>query len=145
MNADSASHDGEELVVELYKSLRAEVMNYLEKVPALWLQKFILIGFMSAFLLTRKDNLNFTGKGSGAEFGFDAALVAIALVACFLDAKMLEYALHARAISTFIEQEFTKVGVLSRWEKTLWGYSGNSFSRGIVRIRSATTVCVTVF
>jgi len=144
MDADSASQDREELVVELYKSLRAETSNYFEKIPALWLQKFILIGLMLAFLLTRKGTLNLTGKGSGEEFGFDAVLVAIALLACFLDAKMLEYSLHARAISAFIEDEFTDIGMLARWEQTLWGYGGKSFARRIIRVRSATTVLVTV-
>jgi hypothetical protein len=145
MNANSASRGDEDLVVELYKSLRAEASNYIEKVPALWLQKFILIGLMLAFLLTRKGSLNFTGKGSGVELGFDAALIGIALLACFLDAKILEYGLHARAISTFIEEEFAHVRILPEWEKTLWGYGSNNFSRGIIRIRSATTVFVTVF
>jgi hypothetical protein len=144
MKADSAPQNHEDLVVELYKNLRAEASNYIDKIPALWLQKFILTGLILAFLLTRKDSLNFTGKGGGAEFGFDAALVTIALLACFLDAKILEYSLHARAISIFIEDEFSYVSALPQWEKTLWGYGSNSFGRGIVRLRSATTVFVTV-
>jgi hypothetical protein len=144
VNADSDSQDREELVIELYKSLRAEVSGYLEKVPALWLQKFILIGAMLAFLLTRKNTLNFIGKGNGEELGFDAALVAIVLLACFLDAKILEYSLHARAISAFIQDEFSDVGVLGRWEKTLWGYGSDRFARRLICIRSITTVIVTV-
>jgi|SRR5271165_3048817 len=144
MGADADSQDREDLVVELYKSLRTEVSSYLEKIPALWLQKFILIGAMLAFLLTRKNTLNFIGNGSGEELGFDAALVAIALMACFLDAKILEYSLHARAISAFIEDEFADIGILGRWEKTLWGYGGDSFARRLIRIRSITTVIVTV-
>lgn len=144
MNDNSAFQDHEEFRIELYKSLRAEESSYLEKIPALWLQKFILIGVMLAFLLTRKEALNITGRGSGEELGFDAALVAIALLACFLDAKILEYSLHARAVSRFIEDEFTDVGVLVRWEKTLWGYGEeDSYARKLVRRRSATTVFVT--
>jgi hypothetical protein len=144
MKAGSASQYHESLEVELYKSLRSEASSYIGKIPALWLQKFVLIGLMLAFLLTRQSDLNFIGRAGGAESSFDAALVAITLLACFLDAKILECALHARAISAFIEHEFADTGALPRWERTLWGYSNNNFIRGIVRIRSGVTVFVTV-
>jgi hypothetical protein len=143
MKAGSASQDHEDLKVELYKCLRTEASGYLDKIPALWLQKFVLIGLMLAFLLTRQSDLNFIGKTGGAESSFDIALVAVAILACFLDAKILEYALHARAISAFIEQEFADTGALPRWERTLWGYSSDKFIRRTVRIRSVTTVFVT--
>jgi hypothetical protein len=53
MNADSASQYHENLKVELYKTLRKESSTYIDKIPALWLQKFVLIGLMLALLLTR--------------------------------------------------------------------------------------------
>jgi hypothetical protein len=144
MKANSVSQQQGELVVELYKSLRGEAASYVEKVPGLWLQKFILLGTMLAFLLTQKESLDVTGPVDQSELAFDVALVAVALLASLLDAKILEYGLHARAISHFLETEFSQVDVLARWEATLWGYSSNEFDVGLVRMRSATTVLVTV-
>jgi hypothetical protein len=96
MQDDSIAAKREELVVELYKTLRSEASVYIEKVPALWLQKFILIGAMLAFLLTQKQSLDFIGEGDPAELAYDLALTSVPILACLLDAKILEYGLHAR-------------------------------------------------
>jgi hypothetical protein len=40
-----------DLDVELDKSLRAEASGYVEKVPTLWLQEFLLSGAVLAFLV----------------------------------------------------------------------------------------------
>ncbi|GAB3062520.1 hypothetical protein GCM10027053_26240 [Intrasporangium mesophilum] len=133
-----------ELVLELYKSLRSEASVYIEKVPALWLQKFILIGTLLAFLLTQKKSFDVIGAGDPAELAFDIALVAIVVIAGLLDAKIMEYGLHARVISRFIEDEFSSHAVIGRWEQTLWGYSDRQFQRNLVKLRSTTTVLVTV-
>jgi len=144
MDADLTAAKRDELVVELYKSMRAEAIAYIEKVPALWLQKFILVGAMLAFLLTQKDSLDFIGEGDPAEATFDVALLTVPALACLLDAKMLEYGIHARIISSFIESEFSSVSQVRSWERTLWGYSDDSFRDRLTKIRSATTVLVTV-
>ena len=64
-------------------------------------------------------------------------------LACLLDARSYEYGLHARVISRFIEGEFPFERT-RRWERTLWGYSDHRFERQLVKLRSATTVLVTV-
>jgi hypothetical protein len=75
---------------------------------------------------------------------FDVALLAIPLLACLLDAKIMEYGLHARVISRFIEDEFASPSIVARWERTLWGFSDLRFQRTAVKVRSLTTVLVTV-
>jgi hypothetical protein len=129
--------------IELYKSLKAESSVYIEKVPALWLQKFVLIGGLIAFLLTQDERFDVVGKGDAADTAFDVALLSIPVLACLLDAKIMEYGLHARVISRFIEVEFPSHRS-QRWERTLWGYSHKPFERRLVMLRSATTVLVTV-
>ena len=62
MAEDSHATEPPELVVELYKSLRSEASIYIEKVPALWLQKFILVGALLAFLLSGRT---YCGSVSG--------------------------------------------------------------------------------
>lgn len=116
---------------------------YIEKVPALWLQKFILVGGLIAFLLTQNKSFEMVGEGDAADTAFDIALLAIPVLACLLDAKIMEYGLHARVISRFIEDAFP-LERPQRWERTLWGYSDHPFERRLVKIRSATTVLVTV-
>jgi len=132
-----------EFDLELYKSLRAESAVYLEKVPALWLQKFILIGGLLAFLLTQNESFEVVGDGDAADSAFDVALLAIPVLACLLDAKIMEYGLHARVISEFVENAFP-FERSKHWERTLWGYSDRHFERQLVKLRSATTVLVTV-
>ena len=39
----------ERMELELYKSLRAEAAGYIEKIPALWSQKFLLVGATVTF------------------------------------------------------------------------------------------------
>lgn len=65
--------------VELYKSLRAEGASYLEKVPALWLQKFTLLGAMIAFILMRHKELR-AEEGAGNTLVI-AAVLAIPVLA----------------------------------------------------------------
>ncbi|HVG19287.1 MAG TPA: hypothetical protein VNI02_09545 [Blastocatellia bacterium] len=126
------------LQLELYKNLKQESAAYIEKVPALWLQKFILIGGIIAFIFTEKnvprENLDLLTLGV-------AAIPALALL---LDAKILEYGLHARLISRFVSDTFRHDGVLSGWEELFWGISGPSKDLVLARIRSLTTVVVVV-
>ena len=126
------------LHIELYKNLKQESAAYIEKVPAVWLQKFILIGGIIAFIFTEKnvprENLDLITLG----------VVAIPALALLLDAKILEYGLHARLISRFISDTFRYDGTLSGWEELFWGISGPSKDLVLARIRSLTTVVVVV-
>jgi hypothetical protein len=124
------------LQLELYKSLRAEIAGYVEKVPALWLQKFVLVGAVIAFILANKGEL------SGSGNLLTAAILAIPVLAVLLDAKIGEYALHARAVSRFIQDSF-EGSVAAEWESTLWGDQGNSEIISLVKLRSLMTAVVT--
>ncbi|HEU4451964.1 MAG TPA: hypothetical protein VFR81_02855, partial [Longimicrobium sp.] len=103
----------ETLRLELYKSLRGEVTLYVEKVPGLWLQKFVLVGGMIAFLIGRHEDIAAAEAGS---LLMGAAILAIPVLAALLDAKILEYVLHARAVSRFIARHYESPRVLSDWE-----------------------------
>jgi hypothetical protein len=127
----------EELELELYKSLRTELAGYVEKVPGLWLQKFVLVGAVIAFLVTNHDKL----KGSGNLL--IASVLSIPVLSVLLDAKIVEYGLHARAISMFIANNFSQSPVVAAWEATLWGDKGREDVVSLVRLRSITTVVVT--
>jgi hypothetical protein len=127
--------------VELYKSLRTEEALYLEKVPALWLQKFTLLGAMIAFIVVRHKEL-MAEEATGSAL-LIAAVLAIPVLAMLIDAKILEYGLHARAISRFVRRHATPDSVEARWEGFLWGDEGDPSDVGLVRLRSATTVIVT--
>jgi predicted tellurium resistance membrane protein TerC len=70
-------------------------------------------------------------------------LLAIPVLACLLDAKIMEYGLHARVISEFVENAFP-FERSKHWERTFLGYSERHFERQLVKLRSATTVLVTV-
>jgi hypothetical protein len=132
-----------EFDLELYKSLRGEVTSYVEKVPGLWLQKFLLVGAVIAFLISRHSDLTneTVPQGSGL---LVAAVLSIPVLAALLDAKMLEYGLHARAISRFIASNVPDPSVLGRWESCLWGDKGTSDEvLALVRSRSLMTVVVT--
>ncbi|MFP5260415.1 MAG: hypothetical protein ACLGJB_00775 [Blastocatellia bacterium] len=126
------------LHIELYKNLKQESAAYIEKVPAIWLQKFILIGAIVAFIFTEKnvprDNSALMALG----------IVAIPTLALLLDAKILEYGLHARLISRFVSETFKSDSVLSGWEELFWGISGPSKDLVLARIRSLTTVVVVI-
>ena len=127
-----------DLNLELYKSLRAELVGYVEKVPALWLQKFVLVGGVIAFIVTNQGPL----KGSNELL--TAAIVAIPILSILLDAKIGEYGLHARSISTFIRINFADSAVVAKWESTLWGDGGTPEVVALVKLRSLITVAVTV-
>lgn len=133
--------EGGQIGVELYKSLRAEEASYLEKVPALWLQKFTLVGAMIAFVLTKYRDLTPVGTQGGALL--IAAVCAIPVLAILLDAKILEYGLHARAISRFVHRHTETGSVEASWEAFLWGDKGDARDLALVRLRSAMTVIVT--
>jgi hypothetical protein len=129
-----------DLDVELYKSLRAEASGYVEKVPTLWLQKFLLIGAVLAFLIGQP----FTNiQGFEVPLGVSAVAV-LPILAMFLDAKMLEYALHARAISVFIGEHFATHKPIAAWERAMWGQAGNRTVMRLTRIRSIATWFTTV-
>lgn len=127
-----------DLQLELYKSLRAELVGYVERVPALWLQKFVLVGGVIAFIVTNQEPL----KGSNELL--TAAIVAIPILSILLDAKIGEYGLHARAISTFIGTHFEDSTIVAKWESALWGDGGDSKIKSLVKLRSLITVAVTV-
>ena len=125
-----------DLRLELYKSLRAEVVGYVEKVPGLWLQKFVLVGSVVAFILANKGQL------TGSSNLLIAAILAIPVLAVLLDAKIGEYGLHARAVSRFIQESFGD-SVAREWEATLWGDRGDDKTKSLVRLRSLMTAVVT--
>lgn len=132
----------EEFSLELYKSLRGEVVGYIEKIPAIWLQKFALVGAMIAFLITNYEKLGKPTNDHPQEL-LGAAILAIPILAVLLDAKAVEYSLHARAVSKFIEKNFGSPPVLAAWESTLWGDYGDRGIIPIVRLRSWMTSVVT--
>ena len=110
---------GSVISVELYKSLRAEVASYVEKVPGLWLQKLTLCGGMIAFLITKHTELS-AGMIKGRVL-VGAAVLAVPVLAVLIDAKILEYGLHARAVSRFIRQHVEPASAAAKWEEYLWG------------------------
>lgn len=137
-----SKHDkADGFTLELYKSLRAEANMYVEKVPGLWLQKFILIGAVIAFLVGKHEDL---AKVSPGNTLLIAAIISVPILAILLDAKILEYGLHARAISRFIRANFPEPSILARWEASLWGDEGEQEITELVRVRRLTTVVVTV-
>jgi len=123
--------------LELYKSLRSEAAGYVEKVPGIWLQKFALIGGILAFLIEKHADISSVGGGDTI---FQAAVVAVPILAALLDAKILEYTLHARAISRFIAEKYTQPSVIREWEETLW--VARLWSRS--GLRSLVTILVTI-
>lgn len=132
--------------LELYKSLRSEVILSLEKIPGLWLQKFVLVGAVIAFLITQPAALSEASRTvvlPATTTLLAIAVIAIPVLAALLDAKILEYSLHARVVSRFIETHFTAPAVLGSWETHLWGDRGPRETVALVRLRSLTTVIVT--
>lgn len=126
--------------LELYKSLRGEVTSYVEKVPGLWLQKFVLVGSVIAFLIGKNEDIARVSSGNRIMI---AAISSVPILAMLLDAKILEYGLHARAISQFIKANFPDPPILAKWESSLWGDEGDKEVINLVRFRSLTTVIVT--
>lgn len=138
MKQAEADRPMSELQLELYKHLKAESSTYIQEIPKIWVQKFILIGAIIAFIFTNQSvpqaNSNLLALG----------IAAIPLLALFLDAKILEFGLHTRLISRFVLENFRHDGALARWEKLFWGTSGPGRDLRLARIRSLTTVLVVV-
>lgn len=129
--------------LELYKSLRGEVVSYVEKIPALWLQKFVLVGGMIAFLVVQSEEIVGALGASRGHVLVVISFVAVPVLSLLLDAKILEYGLHARAVSGFIARELADDPVVAEWEDALWGDAGTEEVRRLVKLRSLTTVVVT--
>jgi hypothetical protein len=140
MTPDAPNQDSV-ISLELYKSLRAEVASYVEKVPGLWLQKLTLCGGMIAFLVIKYPELS-AGIVKGRAL-VAAAVLAVPVLAVLIDAKILEYGLHARAVSRFIRRHVETGSAAAKWEDYLWGDDGDAVGLRLVRLRSATTVIVT--
>jgi len=132
----------EDFSLELYKSLRAEAVGYIEKVPAIWLQKFTLVGAVIAFLVINYKEIGGAAQGNPRNV-LGAAILAIPILAILLDAKAVEYSLHARAVSKFIQRGFASPAVLAAWEAVLWGDRGDREILRVVRLRSWMTSFVT--
>jgi len=139
--APDGSNQDSVISLELYKSLRAEAASYVEKVPGLWLQKLTLCGGMIAFLVIKYPELS-AGIVKGRAL-VAAAVLAVPVLAILIDAKILEYGLHARAVSRFIRQHVENASAAAKWEDYLWGDGGDAIGMRLVRLRSATTVIVT--
>jgi hypothetical protein len=139
---DEATTSGADLTVELYKSLRSEIVSYVEKVPALWFQKFLLVGAAIAFLVGNEQVKVLAG--GHPTLVLILATLAFPILAVLLDAKISEYGLHSRAISLFIQRRFPDPAVLADWEACLWGDRGEEEIVSIVKLRSLMTVVVTV-
>lgn len=133
---------------ELYKKLYDESARIREKATSLWLQKLTLLGAVIAFIFIQHRDItqlfvqHEDGTQSAAtptqdpgqllliQFIVICAIFAVAGVALIIDTKILEYAMHARAISQFITEKFGQVELLSEWEGVVWeGRSGNQFAR----------------
>jgi hypothetical protein len=131
----------DEYTLELYKSLRSEIASYMEKVPGLWLQKFVLIGGVIAFLIGKSEEMR---KVNSTNRIIIAAVLSLPVLAMLIDAKMLEYGFHARVISKFIRINFPDPPALANWESSLWGDSRDKEIGDLVWFRSLTTVVVTI-
>jgi hypothetical protein len=127
--------------LELYKSLRHEAVAYLEKIPAVWLQKFVFAGGVLAFILAKP--VEAPAFASRANDVMIAGFLCIPLLAMVLDVKIFEYSLHARAISRFIETQFADLPKIAAWEAALWG-GGEREIATLARYRSSATVAVTL-
>ena len=130
----------EKFDLELYKILKTESASYFDKLQALWLQKFILVGAVIAFLVTNHDKL----KVEGSNIIMSAAIFAVPVLSALLDAKILEFSLYARSISRFIGTYFLMPPTLTKWERILWGLEGLPEDRNIAHVRHLTTALVTV-
>jgi hypothetical protein len=138
----AASEDtgAEKFELELYKILKSESSTYLDKLQALWLQKFILVGAVIAFLVTNREMLS--GEGYGIMVA--AAIFTIPVLAALLDAKILEFSLYARSISRFIDSHFVTLPTVTQWERVLWGLEGAPEDLKIARVRHLMTVLVAI-
>ena len=134
---DEAAYD-----LELYKSLRHEAAAYIEKIPAIWLQKFLFAGAVVAFIVAKP--LGVAAVASRSQDFVIAGFICVPVLALLLDIKIFEYSLHARAISRFIETQFGSLPRVAAWESALWGGGTGSDVTNLARYRSAATVVVTL-
>jgi hypothetical protein len=103
-----------------------------EKVSAVWLQKFALLGAMIAFLVAQYKVVDMNA-------GLVAAcILAIPAIAVLLDIKVCEFGLHANLIDRFISQNYKDPEIVPKWESTKW-----DIRLALVRLRSLSTVLVT--
>ena len=130
----------QEFDLELYKLLKAESSNYFDKLQAIWLQKFVLVGAVIAFLVTAQEKL----PQFGHSLVVPAAALAIPVLSALLDAKIMEFGVHARAISRFIGSHYRDVDSVVSWEAALWGSGASAVDLALVRARSLTTVLTAV-
>ena len=138
MTREKADESIGEVQLELYKHLKGESSTYIQEIPKIWLQKFILTGGVIAFILTHQD------VPQAASYLTALGVAAIPLLALMLDAKIMEFGLHSRLISRFVSDTFRSESVLTRWEELFWGLGGPEHDLRIARLRSLTTVLVVV-
>lgn len=138
MTQEKADGPISDLRVELYKQLKAESSTYIQEIPKIWLQKFILIGGIIAFIFT---NQNIPQAGS---YLIALGVAAIPVLALLLDAKILEFGLHSRLISRFVSDSFRDDAAIVCWEELFWGIKGPHQDLLLARVRSFTTVIIVV-
>ncbi len=142
--SDDAAASPDKIDFELYKLLKSESANYFDKLQAIWLQKFVLVGAVLAFLVTHYDKL----PEAGQPLVIHAAVLAVPILSALLDAKILEFSLHTRAISRFIATRLASVDVRSdvlvEWESTAWGTAGSTEEKRLVGLRSLVTALTAV-
>ena len=127
-----------DLQVELYKHLKGESSTYIQEIPKIWLQKFILIGGIIAFIFTNQN------IPQAASYLIALGVAAIPVLALLLDAKILEFGLHSRLISRFVSDTFQNDAALTGWEELFWGIKGPERDLWLARVRSFTTVIIVV-
>lgn len=128
-----------ELEVTLYRNLQAEVSSDLARIQSLWWQKFILVGGTIAFVLTNGNSFELA-KNESSKWLILVAVCIIPVLAALIDGRILEYALHARLISSFVTKSFRSPPVLAEWERTLW----SSDEQLAGSLRSVVSVLITV-
>ncbi len=106
----------------------------IDRVPGLWLQKFVLLGATIAFVIEfQKDIAAYSGLAK------PLALCSLPCVAALLDTKILEYTIQARLISQFIVDHYGDIQVAVTWERTVWGVEKSP----LAKYRSVTSMVVT--
>lgn len=130
----------EKFDLELYKLLKAESASTGDKLQAIWLQKFILVGAVIAFLATTQEKLPQFGRG----LIVPGVAVAIPVLSALLDAKIMEFGMHARSISRFIRTHYSDIESVVSWEAAFWGSVASPVDIALARIRSLTTVLTAV-
>jgi hypothetical protein len=133
--AATAAAESNEYDLELYRSLRTESATYNEKLQSLWLQKFTLCGAVAAFMVANFASLADLRIAPPTLVGLGLTMV----LAITIDFKVLEYALHTRAISRFVIRVFADKHRAADWERVLWG-SEETPERPLVLARSGLTI-----